>query len=250
MRFLVLLAVCSAVPILAEDLTLRIPPVKISVPIDNQPVTVSTSAILSGSLDSFTFKLTADLADLQDHITAILQSQLNRSDRCGERLSVERATLVPASPGSLLTAYVHYEHWVCVKVLGKENAKRLVGGNGSIPVKLTPLLAENGQHTQQVTLRPEVGKIEADGSLGELLQSSSIRDKIQDKISSSIVSAMQKGTDLTAVLPPSVERVASLRSVQFADASGRLLLELGGEVHISASQVRVLIDQVKAHATP
>jgi hypothetical protein len=250
MRLLVLLAVCSAVPILAEDLTLRIPPVTISVPIDNQPVAISTSAILSGSLDSFTFKLTADLADLQDRITPILQSQLNRSDRCGERLSVERATLVPASPASLLTVYVHYEHWVCVKAFGKENAKRLMGGNGSIPVRLTPVLAENNEHVQQVTLAPEVGKIEADGSLGEVLQSPSIRDKIRDKISSSIVSAMQKGTNLTAVLPSGVERVVSLRNVQFAGASGRLLLELGGEAHISANEVRALIDQAKAHGPP
>ncbi len=250
MRLLVLLAICSAIPVFAEDLTLRIPPVKLSIPIDNQPVTISTSAILSGSLDSFTFKLTADLSDLQDRITPILQSQLNRSDRCGERLSVERATLVPASPGSLLTAYVHYEHWVCVKVFGKENAKRLMGGNGSIPVKLTPVLDDHDPGHTQVTLMPEVGKIEADGSLGEMLQSPSIRDKIQDKISTSIVSAMQKGTNLTAVLPPGVERVASLRNVQFSDASGRLLLELGGEAHISANEVRALIDQTKAHSPP
>src|ERR1019366_5151970 len=152
----------------------------------------------------------------------LLQAQLNRSDRCGERLSIERATLVPMPPASLLTAYVHYERWACVKVLGKEAAKRLVGGNGVIPVKLTPAIEEDNQ----VKLVPEVGKIEADGSLGEVLQSPSIGDKLRDKISGSILSAMQKGIDLTATLPLGVERVASIRSVQFAGGgSAGLLLE-------------------------
>src|SRR5579863_47430 len=133
-RRLVLLATLSTVPLWAQDLTLRIPPLKVSVVIDNQPVTITTTVIVSGSADSFRLKVTADLTDLQDRVTALLQTQLNRSDRCGERLSIERATLLPAPPGSLLTAYVHYERWACVKLLGKESAKRLLGGNGTIPV--------------------------------------------------------------------------------------------------------------------
>jgi len=246
-RILVLLAVLSGVLASAQDETFRIPPVKIPIVIDNQPVTIATAGTLTGSLDSFKLKLTADLADLQDHLTSLLQAQLNRSDRCGERLSVERVTLIPMAPRSLLTAYVHYERWACVKMWGKEVAKRLVGGNGVLPVTLTPSLAEEGQ----VKLTPEIGRIEADGSLGEVLQSPSFGDKLRDKISESILSAMRKITNLTATLPPDVARVASLRSVQFADGgSARLLLEIEGDVHISANEVRALIGQLKPQGSP
>jgi hypothetical protein len=33
---------------------------------------------------------------------------------------------------------VHYERYACVKALGKEIVKRLVGGNGVVELNLTP----------------------------------------------------------------------------------------------------------------
>jgi hypothetical protein len=44
---------------------------------------------------------TADRGDLQANLTALLGSQLNRSARCVERLSGERASLLPAPPSGL-----------------------------------------------------------------------------------------------------------------------------------------------------
>lgn len=231
----------------AQDLTFRIPPVKASITIDNQPIAITTTGVISGNQDVFRLNLNADLSDLQEHITGVLGAQLNRSDRCGERLSIDRATLVPAPPAGLLTAYVHYERWACVKALGKEIAKRVVGGNGTIPVKLTPAFERNTEGNTEVKLEPEVGTIEADGSLGEMLRSSSVGDKLRDKISAAILSAIQKGVNLQAALPPAVERVAAIESVRFADSgSGRLALEAAGVVRISAEQVRALLDQTKA----
>ncbi len=58
-----------------------------------------------------------------------------------------------------------------MKALGKEIAKRVVGGNGTIPVKLTPAFERNTEGNTEVKLEPEVGTIEADGSLGEMLRS-------------------------------------------------------------------------------
>lgn len=233
MRLLLLLAALSAQE-------LHIPPSRISVVIDNQPLTITTTAILSGSADNFHLKVTADLSDLQDRVTALLQSQLNRSDRCGERLSVERATLLPAPPASLLTAYVHYERWACIKLLGKESAKRLLGGNGTIPVTLTPVLDD----TQQVKLTPQVGRIEADGSLGEALQAPAIGDRLRDKIGAAIQSALAQATSLSTTLPAGYEKTSSLRGVRFAGGdANRLLLEVEGEVRLSAGQVRTLRGQ-------
>ena len=233
-RSLLLLAALSAVPACPQDLTLRIP-----------PLTITASAIASASADAFHLKITADLLDLQDHITALLHAQLNHSDHCGERLSVERATLLPAPPASLLTAYVHYERWACVKLFGKESAQRLVGGNGVIPVTLTPALEANNR----VKLAPEVGRIEADGSLGQALQTTALGNALRDKISASIQSALEKATSLTATLPAGFEQAASLQKVRFAIGDGgRLLLEVEGEVHLSASQIQELIRPIKAPA--
>ena len=175
---------------------------------------------------------------MQDRITALLQSQLNRADRCGERLSIERATLLPAPPGSLLTAYVHYEHWACIKLLGKESAKRLLGGNGAIPVTLTPTLAEN----RTMKLTPEVGRIEADGSLGEALQNPAVGNRLRDKISASLESALAQAANLGTTLPAGYDQTASLRSVRFAAGeANRLLLEMEGEVHLSSAQIQALL---------
>ena len=185
-----------------------------------------------------TLKVTADLLDLQDHITALLQSQLNRSDRCGERLSVERATLLPAPPATLLTAYVHYERWACVKLFGKVSAQRLAGGNGVIPVTLTPSLAAD----RQVKLEPEVGRIEADGSLGQALQTTALSNALRDKIGASVQSALEQAANLTATLPAGFKQAVSLQNVHFASGdAGRLLLEVEGEVQLSASQIQELI---------
>ena len=180
--------------------------------------------------------LTVDLADLQDKLTPILAAQLNRSDRCGERLSVEQAALAPSG---LLTANVHFERFGCMKAFGKEVVKRLVGGNAVIKVNLTPSIAEN-----HIALTGEVRKIDADGSLGEALRSGSFGDSIREKIKTSIESAIQKSANLKSTLPAGMDSVATLRSAQFADGgNGRLWLALEADLHVSAEELRGLARQ-------
>src|SRR5580658_4495983 len=118
--------------------TLKIPPVKTTVKLDQQPVDIAIWGTVS-PMPSGTFgvALTADLGDLQEHLTPVLSSQLNRSDRCADRLSVERAAIAPAAPSGLLTANVNFERFACVKAFGKQIAKRLVGGHAVIEVNLT-----------------------------------------------------------------------------------------------------------------
>jgi hypothetical protein len=110
MRFHILLgiALMCAPQARTEDLELKIPPVKTSLDVKGQAVQITAwGAVTSGPQGPFKLALTADLSGLQDNIGALLASQLNRSDRCGERLSVESATIVPASPAAILTAHVH-----------------------------------------------------------------------------------------------------------------------------------------------
>jgi hypothetical protein len=243
-----LLAATLAIPASAQNLTFKIPPVKIPFTIKDQQASITASALISmvskeGDPDIFNLQLTADLTGLQQNMTALLSSQLDKNDHCGDRIAIQQATLTPADPASIATVQLHYERWACVKAFGKQQAKRVVGGNAVIPVTLTPGVDEN---KTELRLVPEVGTIEADGSLGELLRSGTVGAMIREKIRSSILSAMQKGTNLSATLPPAAQGYATIESADFKDGvSGRLIVVLDGQVRITKEQVQILSKQVK-----
>lgn len=186
-----------------QNLTFKIPPVKIPLNFKDQHITVAASALITlvakdHGLNILDLELTADLSELQQNMTEVLGSELDRDDRCSDRIAIENATLGPLDPASVAIVQLHYERWACAKVFGKQEAKRLIGGNAVIQVKLTPAVEDNHR---ELRLIPEVGPIEADGSLGELLRSGTIGEMLRDKIRSAILPAMQKGTNLSATLP-------------------------------------------------
>ena len=82
--------------------------------------------------------LTADLADLQQNLTAVLAAALDKDNRCSDRLQIQDATITPIEPASLVVVQLHYERWACVKLFGKQQVQKLIGGNAVIQVKLTP----------------------------------------------------------------------------------------------------------------
>jgi len=231
----------------SADLTFRVPPVTTTFQIADQPVAVTISGTIQGVSDAdgdaaLRLNLDAGLSDLQRQIAPILRAQLNQDNRCGERLSVDQASLIPSAPSSLLTANVHYEKWACAKAFGKEIVKKLIGGNGVIQMRLTPAI----ENREAVQLRAEILSIDADGQLGEVLRSGSFGTALQEKIRKTIVSAIEKSTRLTESLPPAIRGVAALRSVQFSDAGeGRLGLNLIGEARVTAQQAKDLTDQLK-----
>jgi hypothetical protein len=233
---------------LAQNVTFKVPPVKIPLKIKEQSVTITAFAAVSlrskdAETSIFRLELSADLSELQQNVTALLGSQLDKDDACGERITIEHAELTPVEPSSVAVVQLHYERWACAKVLGKEKSKRLVGGNAVIEVKLTPAIEQNNT---ELRLVPEVGKIDADGSLGELLRSGSLGDMLRDKIRTSILSAMQKGTDLSATLPPAIEGRATIQNAAFKDGGGgRLMVVLAGEGQITREQIQVLSRQIK-----
>jgi hypothetical protein len=233
---------------LAQNVTFKVPPVKIPLKIKEQSVTITAFAAVSlrskdAETSIFRLELSADLSELQQNMTALLGSQLDKDDACGERITIEHAELTPVEPSSVAVVQLHYERWACAKVLGKEKSKRLVGGNAVIEVKLTPAIEQNNT---ELRLVPEVGKIDADGSLGELLRSGSLGDMLRDKIRTSILSAMQKGTDLSATLPPAIEGRATIQNAAFKDGGGgRLMVVLAGEGQITREQIQVLSRQIK-----
>lgn len=240
-RWWLVLATALPAASLGEDLNLRLPAVNTSLSFGDQPVMIAAAVTISGRPNSlediFRVLVTADMADLQEHITAILKSQLDTEERCGDRLSVINAALAPADPAGSLKATVHYERWVCVKMLGKEVNKKLLGGDGQIPVNLTPSIQD-----KQLKLTAEVGTIEAKGALGEVLRSPAVRDRLRERLKESLESALLAGTNLKTMLPPGLERVASMVSARFADAgAGRLAFELRADVRMPAAQIRALV---------
>lgn len=100
---LVLVVQAFSAPARNEDFTFRIPPQRIPLNIENQPLSVIASGTISVATrghDEYILKLEldADLSDLQQNITTILQSQLDKNDPCGDRIAIEHATLVRPVP--------------------------------------------------------------------------------------------------------------------------------------------------------
>src|ERR1700678_4340215 len=164
------LCLCALVPgAFAQNTVFKIPPVKIPLEVKDQPMTITASAILTISsrdrnLRIFNLQLTGDLSDLQRNLTSLLAAQLNKDDRCGERITIQNATLKPVEPAGVALVQLHVERWACVKVLGKQAAKKLLGGDAQIRIKLTPQIDDNNTSLRLV---PEVEDIQADSSLGE-----------------------------------------------------------------------------------
>ena len=236
--------VFGALPLaaLGADLAFEIPAVPVSLNIAGQVVTITVSGNVSGAPEQpLHLNLRADLSDLQSHMTPLLLAELNQSNRCGERISVERATLVPAAPAGRMTVQLHFEKWVCIKAFGKENATRLVGGNGTVQVLLTPRVDDG----QTVRLDAEIGEIDADGSLGELLHSE-YGNTLRDKIREALLKAIQKTSALEAVVPAQARPFVTIQSVEFAErGTGILMLNLMGRLTVPLGQVSSVLEQFR-----
>ena len=203
-----------------QDLTFNLPQVTNSIKVASQPVSISASGVVSRTSvenghNLFSLKLVADLSDLQQNITGILRSQINRSPRCGERIEIQQATLTPLSPAGLVVARLRFERWACPVDSGIESPMEVAAGDATIEVKLTPSVEANaGLH-----LASEITRVEADGFLRNLLRSG----------------------DLGATLGS-----ATLQKVQFQDAgASQLNLVLDGELQFSDEQTQQFAVQLK-----
>src|SRR5580700_6912286 len=106
---LVLLLAAFAAPVFAlpKNETFKIPPVKIPLNIKDQRVTIValgliTMAPKTHGLNVANLELTADLSDLQQNLTALLGAELDKDDRCADRIQIQSATLTPNEPASLV----------------------------------------------------------------------------------------------------------------------------------------------------
>jgi hypothetical protein len=246
---LILAVFASPVFAAAKNETFKIPPVKIPLKIKDQQVTIVASGLVTMApkvhgLNVVNLDLTADLADLQQNLTPLLAAALDKDNHCADRIQIQDATITPMEPASLVIVQLHYERWACVKLFGKQQVQKLIGGNAVIQVKLTPSVGED--HTE-LRLTPELGPIQADGTLGELLRAGDVGEILRDKIQDAILTAMQKGLDLGAILPPAIQGDVTIQDARFTDAgSGRLIVTLDGLVQITDDQLQDLEKQLKS----
>jgi hypothetical protein len=226
----------------ADDLAFKIPPMKASFEVGGQKLALTTwGTIGSSGQEAYDISMTADLADVQKNAAPLLAAVLNRSEHCGDRMSIEDAALSPAPPAALMTAKFHYERWACAKMLGKQQAAKLVEGEGMVETLLTPSVGTDG-----IVLTSVVRKLEGDGSLGELLKDPTFGPAIKEKIAKGIQTAIGKGLDLQSMLPPRERAAITLRNTQFNDGGeGRLWFSVGGAIHLTAEQLAMLSQQLQ-----
>lgn len=231
-----------------QDFAFHLTPVKSLINFRDQPVAITTSGVISesvaeGSQNIFKLELTADLSDLQDNITAVLAAQLNKADPCGERIGIRNAALSPRDPATLVLVQLHYERWAC---FGRDTVNEMAEGNGTIEVKLTPTVGEDGT----LRLVPEVGRIDAEGLIGELLRSGALGEAVRDTVAQSVLSTVRQGGDFKVNLPATAQGYATLRRAQFlGTGAGRVMAVLDGDIRVSNEKATALTSELRARSS-
>ena len=256
-----------------QDLSFILPSVKTAIDIAGQSISIPLSgatarASAADSHDQFSLRVVADFSDLQQNITGVLRSLLTRSPRCGERLEIQHASLIPQDPASLVVMSLHFERWICQGGSPME----LASSEGTVEVKLTPsidlskieqnkieqnktgpnLVAQppvepNSIHPEpSLHLASEFGRVDADGLFRESLVSGSLGDTVREQVAAALFPAMATAANLKAALPPVARDAATLRKAQFQDAgAGQLRLVLDGQLQLSDEQTKQFAVQLK-----
>ena len=222
---------------------LQIPPIPIHLDMDGKPVTLAVSGTVSQEAasqgqDALRVVLNADLSDLQRNLTDLLRAKLDQSEKCGDRIAMQDASLIPATPAATLTAHLHFEKFGCAKIAGREIVKRLVAGDGTVVVRLSPAVDEG----KALRLDADVTSVDATGQLGEMLRQGPLGDALREKIRKSVVAALHKLTDFRESLPPAVREIVEIRGARFREGS---VLEVTSEVRVPSADAGRLLDSLR-----
>ena len=239
-----------------QDLAFTLPPVKSPVNIENRTMAITVSGMLSqigsqGGQRTFKLELTSDLSELQQNITDLLRAQLDTSESCGQRVTIQQARLTPATPAGRLVVRLHFERWMCTRSFGQQISNELAEGDGTVEIKLTAAV-EKANTLKIVTA---LGRVDASGMLGESLRSGSLGEDLREKVAQSVLSAARAGSDFKITLPPALQNSARIQSAKFQDLGvGGLSVVLDGQIEISNEQADQLASQLNqalsARGTP
>jgi hypothetical protein len=239
-----------------QDLAFTLPQVKSPVNIENRTMAITVSGMLSqiasqGGQRTFKLELTSDLSELQQNITDLLRAQLDTSESCGQRVTIQQARLTPATPAGRLAVRLHFECWMCTRSFGQQISNELAEGDGTVEINLTAVV-EKANTLKIVTA---LGRVDATGMLGESLRSGSLGEDLREKVAQSVLSAARAGSDFKITLPPALQNSALIQSAKFQDLGvGGLSVVLDGQIEISNEQADQLASQLNqalsARGTP
>jgi hypothetical protein len=247
--------VIFSLPVVTNSINIAGQPIVIPVSVGmSQTSAVNSSANSSVNIDGnnfFSVKMVADLSDLQQNVTSILRSQLDRSPRCGERIAVQVATLTPQEPASLVAIQFHFERWSCPFGAGGAGPRELVDAEAEIDIKLTPSVDPKSG----LGLVPEIDHVTAEGALRNSLLSGDFGVMMREQTAAALVSTLQKGAGFEAALPAAAHGYAALQKAQFLDTGAdQLSLILDGQLQFSDEQAKQFTAQLKqslsARGTP
>jgi hypothetical protein len=242
-----------------EGVIFSLPPVTNAINVDGQPLTILSSGAVSrataatstpdpnsNAANIFHLNLVDDLSGLQQNVSGLLRSSVNRGPRCGERIQILDATITPLAPASLLVATLHFERWVCA---GQGSPMEVADGDATLEIKLTPSIAapaDAADPATALTLAAEITRVEAQGLLYSLLRTGDLGNSLRDKIAASILDALQKGASFKTTLPPSAQPSATLQKVQFQnDGADQLSLIFDGQLKFTDDQTKQFAAELK-----
>jgi hypothetical protein len=234
-----------------EETTFNLPALPNRINISGQSLAIPSSGVVvrtskENGHNVFTLTLDADLFDLQQNITDVLSSALNRSPNCGERVELKQAVFVPAAPASLVTIHLHYERWICAPGGGTASPTEAIASDGSLEVKLTPTLSQTMSQSSGLGLDSEIVRADSTGSLRNMLRSGDLGDNLRQQIATTILAVLRQATNPDSVLPASAKENLSLQKAQFQNAgSDKLSFRLNGELQFSDEQAKLFADQLK-----
>jgi hypothetical protein len=248
-------------PASGQSLAFSLPQITNSIDIAGQSVTIPASGAVSRtSLETsgsesghnlFSFRVVADLSDLQQNITGLLRSALTRSPRCGERVEVQDASFLPRAPASLVMAHLHFEHWICPPGASGQSPTELASGDGEIEIKLTPSIDHGaidqsaGSQSPGLVLTSEISRVEADAFIRNSLRSGDLGVTIREQVAASVLSVLQKGVNPKESLPPVAKELATVQKAQFEDdGADQLSLVLDGQMQFSDEQAKQFATQL------
>jgi hypothetical protein len=229
-----------------DDQTFRLPAVKSTENIGGQTIAFTTSGELAqvtaeGGRRTFKLEMVADLTDLQRNITDLLRGQFDKTGSCGEQLTIRQASIAPANVVSSLNVQLHYERWICLRTGGQPTSTLLAESDGSVDMKLTLSV----DPSSNLKLTSEVSRVDATGMMGESLRTGDLGSQLRDKVSRSILTALQNGVDLKTALPPAVKDAAAVHEARFHDAgAGILSVVFDGQIELSNDQVNLMASQL------
>ena len=230
----------------SSDEKFELAEVKNSIVIGKQSISVPLSGdlsqIASGSGQrTFNLRRVVDLSDLQEKITNLLREQTETRDACGEHLAVREAMISASTPASILALELHYERRSCLKVTGQTGWQELAEGDGSVEVKLTPVV----EKANVLKVVSEFSRINASGVMNESLRSGTLGQELREWLSQGMLTILETGVKFRDTLPLAIRDTATVQSAKFQDIGiGKLGAVLEGQLDLTDEQVGHLVSEL------